>query len=234
MTTYLVATIKPWNTDAFHRHSESLPGTWHLIERPEQLTPALIDDLNPRFVFFPHWSWVVGPEILQRAECVCFHAADVPYGRGGSPVQNLIVRGHRETQLSALRMVRELDAGPVYAKQSLTLCGSGQEIFERIADQVWSLIAEIVSTEPEPIEQTGEPVVFTRRTPEQSRLPEGGSLERLFDHIRMLDAETYPRAFLEHGEYRLEFSEAVLEGESVTARVRISRSAATPTTGKPK
>ena len=211
-----------------------MPGTWHLIERPEQLTPALIEDLRPRFIFFPHWSWRVGSEVLQRAECVCFHAADVPYGRGGSPVQNLIVRGYRETQLTALRMVQELDAGPVYAKQPLSLCGSGQEIFERIANQIWSLIAEIVSTEPEPVEQTGEPMVFARRTPEQSRLPGDGCLERLFDHIRMLDAETYPRAFLEHGEFRLEFSDAVLEGESVTARVRISRSTATPTTGKPK
>jgi len=35
---------------------------------------------------------------------------DVPYGRGGSPLQNLIVRGHTETKLTALRCVRDLDA----------------------------------------------------------------------------------------------------------------------------
>lgn len=30
---------------------------------------------------------------------------------GGAPLQNLIQRGHRDTMLTALRMVREMDAG---------------------------------------------------------------------------------------------------------------------------
>jgi hypothetical protein len=56
--------------------------------------------------------------------------SDVPYGRGGSPLQNLIVRGHRETKISELRMVADMDAGPVYRKEYLSLDGSARAIFE--------------------------------------------------------------------------------------------------------
>ena len=43
---------------------------------------------------------------------------DLPYGRGGSPLQNLIINGHKETMMSALRCVQELDAGPIYLKKN--------------------------------------------------------------------------------------------------------------------
>ena len=46
---------------------------------------------------------------------------DLPYGRGGSPLQNLIVRGHKETKISAIKVVKELDAGPVLSSLELML-----------------------------------------------------------------------------------------------------------------
>ena len=81
------------------------------------MSADLVRSLKPRYVFFPHWSWKVPDDILGATECVCFHMTDVPFGRGGSPLQNLIVRGHTETRVSALRMVSEPDAGPVYMKR---------------------------------------------------------------------------------------------------------------------
>jgi hypothetical protein len=62
---------------------------------------------------------------------------DVPFGRGGSPLQNLIVRGRRETKLTALRMSREFDAGPVYMKEPLSLEGGAEEIYLGSADLMW-------------------------------------------------------------------------------------------------
>jgi methionyl-tRNA formyltransferase len=219
MNAYIVATVKPWNVAAFHRHVGSLPGSWTLIETPNALTVDFIDRIKPRFVFFPHWSWKVPQVILGRATCVCFHMSDVPYGRGGSPLQNLVMRGHRETVVSALRMVPELDAGPVYLRQPLLLAGSAQAIYERMADVIFEIIGQIVRDEPEPSAQIGTPVVFSRRTPEQSELPKSGTMASLYDFIRMLDAETYPRAFIDWGEFRAEFSDAEIDADTVTARV---------------
>ncbi|WP_087020402.1 methionyl-tRNA formyltransferase [Thaumasiovibrio subtropicus] len=222
--TYVVATIKSWNIEQFHSVEDKLPGQWHLITDHTELTVERLEELNPRYIFFPHWSWIVPRDILERWECVCFHMADVPYGRGGSPLQNLIERGHTETKLSALRMVSELDAGPVYFKVPLSLGGSAQEIFHRMAPLIFRLATDIAVDEPEPKEQQGEVVVFKRRTPEQSVLPHSGDIPKLSDHIRMLDAETYPKAFIQHGEFRLEFSHAEIdENGQLNARVSFTK-----------
>ncbi len=207
MTNYVVATIKPWNINAFYRHSEKLQGDWNLVESPKSLN-MLLQTVHPRYIFFPHWSWFVPESITEQHECVCFHMTDVPYGRGGSPLQNLILDGQKDTKLTALRMVNDLDAGPVYGKVDLLLSGTAQEIYEQAAFKVYDLIRYILEKEPEPIPQTGTPTVFERRRPEQSILPECGELDHLFDHIRMLDAETYPKAYLDYGEFRIELSKA--------------------------
>ena len=36
-----------------------------------------------------------------------------------------------------------------------------------------------------------------------SELPEDGELGKLYDHIRMLDAKTYPAAYIDHGSFRV-------------------------------
>lgn len=141
-----------------------------------------------------------------------------PYDRsslwkgGGSPLQNLIVRGHKATRISALQMVEELDAGPVYAKVALDLSGSARKIFERVAFEVFNLIEFVTKNDPDPSPQSGFAVCFKRRTQNQSRLPESATLDQLYDHIRMLDAETYPKAFLQYGDTRLEFDMATFDG----------------------
>lgn len=223
MTNYIVCAVKPWNHAAFSRRTPGLSGSWHLIDKAEDLTHEAVEQLSPRFIFFPHWSWRVPGEIFARFECVCFHMTDVPYGRGGSPLQNLIARGHTSTKLTALRMVDELDAGPVYLKRTLSLDGRAEDIFVRAADLTYDLISEIVSKELKPVPQQGEAVVFARRTPAESMLPQAGNETSLYDFIRMLDAPTYPKAFVDWGLWRLEFDQAQMMNDSVEARVVIRK-----------
>jgi methionyl-tRNA formyltransferase len=220
---YIVATIKSWNVAAFDRSRSELPGKWSLIERQEDLAVDVLRRIRPRYVFLPHWSWRVPDAVIEEFECVCFHMTDVPYGRGGSPLQNLILRGHRDTMMSALRMVHELDAGPIYLKRPLSLAGAAQAIYERAADVIFRMIDEIVRTTPEPEPQTGSPVLFERRRPEQSRLPENGSPESIYDFIRMLDAEGYPHAYVDCGQHRLHLTNASLEDNRVVATASFSR-----------
>jgi len=219
---YCIALVKPWNEAAFERWRERLPGEWIVLRRREELTLAALQSIQPRFVFLPHWSWRMPDDVVAAFDCVCFHMTDVPYGRGGSPLQNLVLRGHSDTTLSALRMVHELDAGPVYLKRPLSLDGSAGEIFERAADLIMDMASEIVATEPRPQPQVGTPTLFERRQPHQSELPRGGSAASLYDFIRMLDAEGYPNAFLDWGEHRLRFTEAKLVDGRLTATVSVS------------
>lgn len=227
MTSYVLATQKRWNLSAFERNRSVLPGQWTLVTAPRDLDHTLAST-SPRYVFFPHWSHIVPGNVLDAVECVCFHMADVPYGRGGSPLQNLIARGHKDTVVSALRMTADLDAGPVYMKRPLSLHGSATEIFERAADVVSAMIAEIALSEPMPKPQVGEATVFKRRTPKQSLLPTDTDLEGIYDHIRMLDADGYPHAFIDHGPWRVTFTNAKQTDTGVAAQIRIARREDTP------
>lgn len=218
---YIFASSKDWCVDAYRSRFEGNPN-WFLVRDKSELTSEFIERVNPKYIFFPHWNWLVPESITQRYNCVCFHMADVPYGRGGSPLQNLISRGHKSTKLTALRMTRELDAGPVYTKAELSLAGSATEIFQRAAPKVIELILEIISNDITPKKQIGEVVNFKRRTPEQSEIIESMNTSEMYDFIRMLDAEIYPRAFINYGNHRIEFSDVKKEKEnSLTATVKI-------------
>ena len=223
MNHYVVASSKPWHQVGLERICHEGPGQWIYASTREELKHAL-EDASPRYIFFLHWNWLVPREIWSKHECVCFHMTDVPYGRGGSPLQNLIVAGLRETKLTALRVVEEMDAGPVYAKRPMSLEGRAEDIYLRAGELSWEMIRWIIETAPAPTPQAGEVTRFTRRKPEQSVLPPEGSLEHLQDHIRMLDAPTYPLAFIDHGDFRLEFSRADMRGDALHTQVRITRS----------
>ena len=221
---YIVATIRPWNINVFDEVISKYAGKWHLVTKPIDLTVELVERLKPKYIFFPHWSDIVSEEILSIVECVCFHETDLPYGRGGSPIQNLIARGHKDTIISALKMVNGLDAGPVYLKRPLSLEGLAEEIFIRTSKIVAEMISEIISKEPVPKEQKGDVTVFSRRKPEQSEAHRDlKSLEEIFDHIRMLDAAEYPRAFIRYGRFNFEISRPALRADSIEANVRITK-----------
>lgn len=222
MYDYVVAGCKPWNRRVYDEIIARYPGRWHYIDTPEQLTLVELDQHQPRYIFFLHWSWKVPQDVINAYECVCFHMTDVPYGRGGSPLQNLIVRGHRQTKLTALRMVEDFDTGPVYFKADLSLEGNAEEVYLRASRLSAQIIRQIVELEPTPQPQVGEPVIFKRRKPQESRIPAAADLSTLHDFIRMLDAEGYPRAFFEHGGFRYEFSRAALYDGRIMADVHIT------------
>lgn len=193
-----------------------------LVTNLEDLTVQKLAPLNPEFVFFPHWSHRIAPSIFEQFECVIFHMTDLPYGRGGSPLQNLIAQGIYETKISALRCMEEMDAGPIYLKKPFCLYGSAEEIFLRAAGVIEDMIVEMLEKLPEPLPQEGVPSVFKRRRPEEGNLAAAQSLDQAFDLIRMLDAEGYPSAFLKVGPFKIEFTRASRKTDQVVADVRIS------------
>jgi methionyl-tRNA formyltransferase len=222
MTNYLVCATHGWNQQLFVQRAPRLPGAWRLFSRREELTLDALAEIQPRYTFFLHWSWIVPAVILNATEAVCFHMTDLPYGRGGSPLQNLILAGHKSTMLSALRMTEELDAGPIYMKRPLELNGRAQNIYERASTLAFDMIELIVANNPVPQPQVGETTTFRRRTPAESQLPADADLNRLHDYIRMLDADGYPKAFIEYGGFHMEFGNADLHEGSLTATIKIT------------
>jgi methionyl-tRNA formyltransferase len=122
-----------------------------------------MDTMNKPFLFFVYWNWKIPKELLDKYECVGMHMTDLPYGRGGSPLQNLILRGFTETKITAFQVTDEWDAGPVYCKRPLSLDGTAQEIFDRASRIIYNdMIPFIILNDPVPVPQEGEVVLFHR------------------------------------------------------------------------
>lgn len=219
---FVIATSKPWNKGLPAKLNAENAYQFHLITSPADLTFSHLAELRPRYVFFPHWSYRIPADVFENFECIIFHMTDLPFGRGGSPLQNLIARGIFETQMTALRCVEDIDAGPIYFKRPLSLHGAAEEIYLRASDVIENMIVEIIKTNPKPLEQTGEPTYFKRRTPVEGNLLDVTSLDQAFDLIRMLDADGYPKAFINAGNLRLEFTRASHKTGSLIADVRIT------------
>lgn len=198
MSKYVIATIKSWNINNFPKIKARFPEhEFFLFTDKKDLSIDALKGINPDYVFFPHWSWIIPEEIYEKFNCVVFHMTDLPFGRGGSPLQNLIVRGIYETKISALKVTKEIDAGAIYMKESIDISeGNADEIFQKVSRIIFeNMIPKFISKNITPVEQTGEPVFFKRRTVEQSRMPSGLSQRQIYDFIRMLDGEGYPQAY---------------------------------------
>ena len=220
---YVIASNRMWYENLATRLTELTGLEFIQINKRDDLTYERLKEIQPRYVFFPHWSYIIPSEIHENFECVIFHMTDVPFGRGGSPLQNLIVRGIYETKISAIKCVAKVDAGPVYMKQSLCLHGTAEEIYMRAAKVVEQMIVSIIQNEPIPVEQNGEVVCFTRRMPEDGNIANLTELKQVFDYLRMLDAEGYPKAFLETEYFKLEFQRPALKYGKVVADVIITK-----------
>lgn len=220
----LIATIKPWNIDMakeFKSNNKDKFNTY-IISNKEKLTYEKVNNIDPSYIFIPHWSWKIPEKIIEEYECIIFHMTDLPYGRGGSPLQNLIERGKERTKISAIKAEKELDTGDIYFKEDLCLHGSAEEIFIRASKKIFEkMIPKIINKDIETTPQKGEVVKFKRRKPHESEIKEDFNLDKVYDYIRMLDAEGYPKAFIEYGDLEIKFTNASKKHKKIIADVEI-------------
>lgn len=192
-----------------------------MVNSPVLLTKELVDTLKPKMIFFPNWSWKVPKEIVDNYPCVCFHEGDLPKGRGGSPIQNHIIRGFKSTMSTAYIMNERIDAGDILCKRDLDLTGSLQEIFERIIQNNLHMIREIILLNPKPVPQDdSKAVYYERRKPKDSEIYDLDEWENLYDFIRML-ADPYPNAFLMVNGRKIIFKDAEMKGDKITGSYEI-------------
>lgn len=216
---FIIATTKSWNIEMAKIFSNRYDCM--VIDTPEELSLERIESYSPVYIFFPHWSWIIPEEIYSRFSCIVFHMTDLPYGRGGSPLQNLILQGIKHTKISAIKVEKGIDAGPVYMKRDFCIEGTSEEVLRRASSIVFDMIEHVIKFKPEPVEQEGEVSVFKRRKPEQSILPESGSWEEILSFIRMLDGEGYPPAFIRYGNYKISFSRAAIKDGAILTDAKI-------------
>ena len=219
----IIVSEKPWHKDMAQNLKDACGGEWVHLNCKEQLSVSTLQNLNPSYVFLPHWSYIIGPEIYDSYRCVVFHMTDLPYGRGGTPLQNLIAHGNVHTKIFALQCCDGIDTGDIYLKSPLRLHGTAREIFERATLIMEGMIYTIVTENPIPQPQKGEPTLWSRRRKPHCNAAAIENPKDLYDHIRMLDCEGYPPAYLETDKWRLEFNNASIDEDEITTTVTIRK-----------
>ena len=206
--TYLFCAYRDWAKELYKllskRHKNMI-----LVKNPKQLTVNYVEKINPKFIFFPDWSWIVPNKIVENFRCVCFHESDLPKFRGGSPIQNQIIRGVKKTKTTAFLMNDKIDSGDLLLKKSLSLEGTLDEIFQRMKENDYEMINTIIKGNFKIQKQKGVPTYYKRRKPEESELNLNKSKEYVYNFIRML-SDPYPNAFVKIGKHKIAFKSATL------------------------
>jgi len=186
-----------------------------LLDNPKKLKLNYIKKINPKLIFFPDWSWIIPNEIVQKYQCVCFHESNLPKFRGGSPIQNQIIRGIKNTKTTSFIMNEKLDAGDILLQKDLSLEGSLDDIFSRMISNDYFLINKIINGKFKKQKQTGKITTYKRRKPKESELISlDFSKKYLYDFIRML-ADPYPNAFIKIGKKKIIFKDIKYNGKKL-------------------
>ena len=242
----LIATIKSWNIENARKLKDTdKANEWHIATSPEELSFEKVAEINPRYIFVPHWSWIIPKEIWGNYETVVFHETDLPFGRGSRPVQNLIIQGYDRTKISALKVDGEVDAGQIYLKKDLDISRGGvHEILESSSEIIFNeMIPEIIRG-VKPYEQSwddvdsyfvrpneGRPVKFERKTIKESAnllnlLNNSASPKQIQRTIRALQDDYEcgdPRVYLPVPGGRMEFYGASIIGNDLHAQSEFVR-----------
>ena len=131
----LIVTLKKWNLVNFRRFKKKNQHTnnLYLISKKKDLKKENLVHINPDFIFFIHWSNKVSEQIINNFNCYNFHMTDLPFGRGGSPLQNLLFRDIEKTKISLIKMNNKLDQGDIIYKKIFNLKGNAKDIYNSLS-----------------------------------------------------------------------------------------------------
>ena len=165
------------------------------VRQPER--PAGLD-LGVDVVVLVDYGALIPAELLEQAEWLNVHPSLLPRWRGAAPVERAIMAGDAETGVTVIRLVEELDAGPVGAAASfpIGLEDDAGAVYARAADLAPELVEEALGGEFRA--QEGEVTYAEKIGPEDRVLDWSRPPEELHDRIRALSPHIGARGEL-HG-----------------------------------
>ena len=109
----------------------------------EKINLKKINQIKPRIIFFVFWSKKIPEKIFSNNLCIQFHSSDLPRFRGGSPIQNQILKKIYKTKLTAFKIDKKIDAGDICMKSNISLCGKAEIILKNIEKKAFQMILKI-------------------------------------------------------------------------------------------
>jgi methionyl-tRNA formyltransferase len=155
------------------------------VRQPER--PGDLGDLGEDVVVAAAYGALIPRELLDRALWLNVHPSLLPRWRGAAPVERGIMAGDAETGVSIIRLVEELDAGPIGAVESFAIGPDDDAgvVFQHAARLAPDLVdAALATAEFRP--QEGEPTYAEKIGPADRELDWSRPPAELHNRIRAL------------------------------------------------
>ena len=116
----------------------------HLIHRGKDLLP-IIEQYQPDLGVLSAFGKLVPDEAINAIPCgiINIHPSLLPKYRGTTPIESPLLNGDTETGVYVMRLVKEMDAGPILAQATVKI--TPETTKQSLYDELSSLGAKLIS-----------------------------------------------------------------------------------------
>jgi methionyl-tRNA formyltransferase len=169
------------------------------VLEPERPSPGL--ELDAPVVVAVAYGLMIPEDVLAERLWLNVHPSLLPRWRGAAPIERALMAGDSETGVTIIKLVKELDAGPIAAQQAFPIGPDDDAgaVYERAAGVAAELLDTVLANpEPEFHEQDGEPTYAAKIEADDRRLELDHPAPELLNRVRALSPHIGARAEL-HG-----------------------------------
>jgi methionyl-tRNA formyltransferase len=165
--------------------------------QPERLSPGL--DLGAPTVVAAAYGLIVPEDVLAERLWLNVHPSLLPRWRGAAPVERTLMAGDEVTGVTIIKLVKELDAGPIGAQETITIDADDDAgaVYAKAAEAAAALLDRVLA-DPAPAfrEQVGDPTYAGKIEAQDRELDLDAPASALVDHVRALSPHIGARARL--------------------------------------
>jgi methionyl-tRNA formyltransferase len=163
---------------------------------------AAIAAANPERGCICAYGALIREPLLSELELLNVHPSLLPRWRGAAPIERAIEAGDQQTGVSIMRLVEELDAGPVCLQRAEPIRPDDDfgTLWPRLARLGGELLVEALETQPAFRDQPAEGVTYAAKVVrEERRLDPGRPATELARRVRALTPHVGTHVELEDG-----------------------------------
>lgn len=116
------------------------------------------------------------------------HPSLLPKYRGSSPIETAILNGDKELSVSIMKLVKAMDAGPIYYQDTFTFDNDEEKdlIYKTLSEAGANWLVENIDDLPAPVEQDNSKATFTAKLDKSMSplKPETKSADELLNEVR--------------------------------------------------
>ena len=167
----------------------------------EEALLSFIEKAKPDLIVVIGWYHIIPAIILQKYQCIGFHASLLPDYSGGAPLVWAIINGETKTGITLFKFDLGIDSGDIIgqAEVSITSTDTIKTLYEKIEilglDLLLKHLPDIIKGQVMYTPQNeAERRVFRQRRPEDGLIDWSWNPQRIKDFIRA-QTKPYPGAF---------------------------------------